>query len=71
MIIIGEIILLLGIVGLSIIYFILARKIDAMTARLLTIIKWCDVLRDNQGILAKDLQRLHNEHTKKRFPEKR
>ncbi len=43
----------------------LGKQIDKIYARIATIVNWCEVLRDNQEILSKSLQRLYNEHKQK------
>lgn len=51
---------------LSILAYMLGKQIDKIYARIATIVNWCEVLRDNQEILSKSLQRLYNEQKSKK-----
>ena len=63
--IITIIILFILIIALAVWIGFYQSQLNAINRRLLTVVKWCELLRENQNILAKDLQRLFNESKKK------
>ena len=55
------ILLYLVMVGLGVCFYFLNKRVEKLGERVVTIIHWCDTLRENEETIMNDFKRLYHE----------